>query len=209
MRIVIRGCVVLLLAATLPLLAIAQEAPASDELGEPTLEELYQLLERYKDVEVALADGYIRDPMNMCESADAMGLPASDGGMGIHFFRPDLLAITDIEPRVNGMGTHTDFRQPAILLYEPQEDGSLVLVGAENLVFRDAWYAAGHEGPPTFHGRTWDFMENDPTTELDEAHGFEAHYDLHVWVFRDHPSDVFSPFNPNVTCEYHVAEVQH
>jgi len=31
-------------------------------------------------------------------------------------------------PRVDGSGTHTDFLRPAILIYEPQSDGSLELV---------------------------------------------------------------------------------
>ena len=67
------------------------------------------------------------------------------GAMGIHDFRPDLLGITaPPSPRVNGNGTHTDFRKPSILIYEPQSDGSLKLVAVENLVFRWAWAQAGH-----------------------------------------------------------------
>ena len=66
-----------------------------------------------------------------------MGRPAADGAMGIHYFRPDLLGITaPPAPRVNGTGMHTDFRNPAILIYEPQADGSLDLVAVENLVSR-------------------------------------------------------------------------
>ncbi len=162
--------------------------------------------ERFQDVEVALAEGYIQDPMGMCETAEMMGRPASDGAMGIHYFRPDLLQITAVEPRVNGMGTHTDFSQPGVLLYEPQEDGSMELVGVENVVFRDAWHEAGHTEPPSFAGVPFDYMENDPATELDEAHMFEPHYDLHVWLFRDNPNGMFAQFNPSVTCEHHAGE---
>lgn len=61
---------------------------------------------------------------------------------------------------------------PSILLYEPQADGSLVLVGVENLVFEKAWRAAGNTKPPSFAGRSWDYMKNDPNTPGDEAHGF-------------------------------------
>lgn len=162
--------------------------------------------ERFRDVSVALAEGYIRDPMNTCETADMMGLPAELGAMGIHYFRPDLLQITGVEPRVNGTGTHTDFLQPSVLLYEPQEDGSLVLVGVENVVFEAAWRAVGNQEPPSFNGVSYDYMINDPTTEVDEAHGFEAHFDLHVWVFRENPNGVFEPFNPGVTCRHHRVE---
>lgn len=93
--------------------------------GEPTLEEVRKATVRFKDEKVARAEGYIRDPFNMCETADMMGQPASVGAMGIHFFRPDLLGVTEPpNPRVTGNGTHTDFRTPAVLIYEPQANGS-------------------------------------------------------------------------------------
>ena len=38
--------------------------------SEPTLAEVRQLTERFRDVKVALAEGYIRDPSNMCETAE-------------------------------------------------------------------------------------------------------------------------------------------
>lgn len=170
---------------------------------EPTLEEIRLATQKYRDVNVALEDGYIADPMNLCEMAPMMGRPAEDGGMGIHYFRPDLLGITTIEPRVDGVGTHTDFLQPAVLLYEPQADGSMELIAVENLVFAEAWHAGGNAAPPTLHGVVFDHMMDNPDTDLDEAHMFEEHYDRHVWVHRENPNGVFSPFNPNVSCEHH------
>ena len=122
--------------------------------------------------------------------------------MGIHYFRPDLLGITVTEPRVDGTGIYTDFLNPAVLLYEPQEDGGLELVGIENLVFKDAWEAAGNAEPPVFAAHTFNQMVDDPQTEIDEAHGFAPHYDLHVWVFRENPNGAFEPFNPTVSCEH-------
>jgi hypothetical protein len=169
--------------------------------SEPTLAEVRQLTERFRDVKVALAEGYIRDPSNMCETAEMMGRPAALGAMGIHYFRPDLLGITaPPSPRVNGTGTHTDFRQPSILIYEPEADGSLDLVAVENLVFAEAWRAAGHTERPTFHGVPYDSMSDDPTTPIDEAHMFEPHFDRHVWIYRENPNGVFTPLNPAVSC---------
>ena len=173
-------------------------------MNEPTLEEIRTATNKYKDVNVALAEGYIADPMNICEMATMMGRLAEEGGMGIHYFRPDLLGITATEPRVDGVGTHTDFLQPAVLLYEPQADGSMELIAVENLVFAEAWHAAGNAAPPTFHGVVFDHMVDDPDTELDEAHMFQEHYDRHVWVHRENPNGVFTPFNPNVSCEHHT-----
>lgn len=57
--------------------------------GEPTLAEVRRLTERFRDVNVALAGGYIRDPFDMCETAEMMRRPAALGAMGIHFFWPD------------------------------------------------------------------------------------------------------------------------
>ena len=193
-----------LLHAALLALATQNPAPPSAPPTEPTLDEVRALTERYRDVRVALAEGYIRDPANMCETASMMGRPAKMGAMGIHYFRPDLLGITrPPNPRVDGTGTHTDFRKPAILIYEPQPDGSLTLVAVENLVFAKAWHAAGHRRPPSFHGVDYDWMKDDPATKADEAHMFEPHYDRHVWLFRGNPNGVFAQLNPKVSCAAH------
>lgn len=195
------------LASALALLPAAALAGTTGDPGpaspsEPTLDQVRAAAERFRDVKVALAEGYVRDPMNVCETADLLGQPAKLGAMGLHYFRPDLLGITaPPNPRVDGNGTYTDFNKPAILLYEPQPDGSLKLIGVENLVFEKAWHAAGHKNPPSFHGVLYDRMADDPTTKIDEAHGFMPHYDRHVWVFRDNPNGVFAQYNPNVSCK--------
>jgi len=158
--------------------------------------------ERFRDVKVALAEGYIPAPRSMCETSSMMGRAGPEVAMGVHYFRPDLLGITaPPNPRVDGNGTHTDFLTPAVLIYEPQADGSLQLVAVENLVFKKAWEAAGHRAPPRFMGVPYDDMVDDPATAADEAHGFAPHYDRHVWVYRDNPFGVFAQFNPNVSCE--------
>ena len=178
--------------------------------GEPTLDEVRAATARFQNVKVALAEGYVRDPTDMCDVAPMMGRPAALGGMGIHFFRPDLLGITaPPNPRVDGNGTHTDFRKPGILIYEPREDGTLELVAVENLVFKKAWEAAGNKKLPTFHGVEYDYMFDDTKTSIDEAHNFEPHYDRHVWIYRDNPNGVFTPFNPNVSCRHHKGAKTH
>jgi hypothetical protein len=181
--------------------AVADPGPANK--SEPTLDQVRAAVVKYKDVKAALADGYIQDPSGMCETAAMMGKPAKLGAMGVHYFRPDLLGITaPPNPRVDGNGTYTDFHHPAVLLYEPQADGSMKLIGVENLVFEKAWKAAGHTQPPSFHGVPFDHMVDNPVTPIDEAHGFMPHYDRHVWVIRDNPNGVFAQYNPNVTCKY-------
>ncbi|MFW6089048.1 MAG: hypothetical protein ACODAB_04790 [Gemmatimonadota bacterium] len=195
-----------------PSIAVAQDAPALVPLAavaaEPTLEAVAAATERFKDVNVALAEGFIRDPMNICETAEMLGRPANLGVMGVHYFRPDRLMITATEPLVDGTSLHTDFLEPSILIYEPQADGSLELVAVENLVFKQAWEAAGNPEPPTFQGAEYNLMVDDPATpEIDEAHQFAPHHDLHVWLYRDNPNGMFAQFNPAVSCEHHRVEV--
>lgn len=171
--------------------------------AEPDLATVRSATERFRDVKAALAEGYIPDPMNVCDTADMMGRPKEMGAMGIHYFRPDLLGITaPPNPRVDGKGTHTDFLKPGILIYEPQADGSLELVAVENLVFAKAWHEAGNQRPPSFHGVEFDTMSDDPATAIDEAHMFEPHYDRHVWLYRENPHGVFAQFNPTVSCAH-------
>ena len=183
-------------------LAVAHAIPAfAKGESESELAAVRAATERFKDVKVALAEGYVPAPGNMCETSSMMGRAGPDMAMGVHYFRPDLLGITEApNPRVNGSGTYTDFLKPAILIYEPQADGSLVLVAVENLVFKKAWHAAGHKEPPSFMGVPYDSMADDPATSADEAHNFEPHYDRHVWVHRPNPIGVFAQFNPEVSC---------
>lgn len=179
-------------------------AAASASANDAELMAVRQATERFQDVNVALAEGYIPDPANLCETAEMMGRPPETGAMGIHYFRPDLLGISaPPNPRVTGNGTHTDFLKPAVLIYEPQEDGTLQLVAVENLAFAEAWKAAGNTEPPSFQGVAFDYMVDDPATPLDEGHNFDAHYDRHVWIYRDNPNGMFAQFNPQVSCAHH------
>lgn len=178
--------------------------------AEPSLEAVRAATSRFQDVKVALAEGYVRDPDDHCVTADMVGLPASDGAMGVHYIRMDLLGITGPpNPRVNGVGTHTDFLKPAVLLYEPQADGSLVLVAVENLVFVDSWHKAGNTRVPAYQNVTYDLMADNPATPVDEAHKFEPHYDRHVWLYRSNPRGIFTQFNPAVSCAHHKGAQHH
>lgn len=170
---------------------------------EPSLDQVRQAAERYRDVRVAIAEGYTTD--NKCVTAEMLGFPTEEGAMGLHYVRRDLLGLPD-KPRgrVAGTGTYTDFAKPAMLVYEPQPDGGLELVAVENLVFKKAWEVAGNDKPPSFHGNPYLLLADDPATPLDEAHNYEPHYELHAWVLRDNPLGTHAPFNPNVTCRHNA-----
>jgi hypothetical protein len=183
-------------AALLILLPGCSDASA-DEAG-AALDAIRSETEKYRDVAVAIADGYERDPLDTCETAAHLGQPAELGAMGIHYLRRDLLGITTDENRLDARGTHTDFLQPAALLYEPQADGSLVLVGLENVVSAEAWRAAGNRRPPSFHGVGYHHHLADAMRVIPE------HYDLHLWLYRENPDGLHAQYNRDVSCRHHV-----
>ena len=51
--------------------------------GEPTLDEVRSIAEKYRDVAVAKAEGYTTD--NKCVTAEMLGHPAALGAMGLHY----------------------------------------------------------------------------------------------------------------------------
>src|SRR3546814_19179748 len=70
----------LLIAAALAL------APATaNAADEPGPDAVRAAVERFRDVEVALAEGYVRDPMNKCIAADTIGLPGHPGALVTHY----------------------------------------------------------------------------------------------------------------------------
>lgn len=177
-----------------------QPAPLSPE-AQAEMIAIRQATARYADVQVALADGYVPDPSGMCVSAAMVGAPAELGAMGIHYVHPARLGIS-FPPagKVSGTDAAIDFSKPEVLVYEPQSDGSLKLVATEYMVFQGPWAAAGNKAPPTFHGTPFFAMQDDPATPMDEAHGFEPHYEPHLWTHRDNPLGAYAEFNPAVTC---------
>lgn len=181
----------------------AKNTTLSKEAVAAEIEKVRQATQKYQDVNVALAEGYVPAPPGDCVTAAKEGLPPEWGGMGIHYISPKLLKITGAKPRVHGESTHTDFMHPAILLYEPMADGAMKLVGVENLVFLHAWQAAGNQSAPIFAGRHWDVMADSTSTEQDEAHNFEPHMDQHLYFAKSgDPRDQLNPFHPSVTCEH-------
>ncbi|MEX0681777.1 MAG: hypothetical protein WD097_10390 [Balneolales bacterium] len=183
--------------------AVIQKTYAENPEMAEKLVEIYHATKRFQEVESALEEGYVRDPFNICDTGPMMGWPKFVGAMGVHYVRPDLLGLIPGTERVDGNGLHTDFTNPGILIYEPMEDGSMKLVAIENLVFQEGWHDAGNEGRPEFMGIDYFAMADNPDTEPDEAHKFEPHYDLHMWLYKENPHGLFMPFNPSVSCEYH------
>jgi hypothetical protein len=100
--------------------------------------------------------------------------------MGIHFLNAQLI------------GPVPDPMRPPILVYEPSGD-TLKLVAAEWLIP----LATGIKERPTLFGKPFEgpMMGHEPLMPA----GLH-HYDLHVWLWKENPSGLFSPTNPSVTC---------
>ena len=61
------------------------------------------------------------------------------------------------------------------------------------------------QGASRDHGNEYYKVIDNPLTPVDEAHGFEPHYELHIWLYRQNPAGMFMPFNARVKClgEHH------
>jgi hypothetical protein len=95
------------------------------------------------------------------------------GAQGMHYLNPHL-----VDDRV-------ELLRPELVMYEPQPDGSLQLVGVDYVVPFGAWTG---ESAPTLLGVP--FGRN-------EALGVWA---LHIWAWRPNPSGMFAMWNPRVSC---------
>ena len=106
------------------------------------------------------------------------------GAMGVHFVNPALLT--------DGV---LDATQPEALIYE-FKDGSARLVGVEFIVFASVWHEThALNDPPVLEGHLLQFVDTP------NRFGLPAHYEIHVWAWRDNPNGVFVDWNPRVSCE--------
>jgi hypothetical protein len=135
---------------------------------------------RFKDVTVAQSEGYALQ--FGCVSGD------SAGAMGLHYVNGDL---------VNG-GV-IDATRPQIVIYEPQADGQLKLIGADFLVLAEAWNKK-HTGPPELMGQLFHLFD------APNRFGLPAFYTLHVWAWKENPKGAFVNWHPNVSCQSFVGQ---
>jgi hypothetical protein len=138
--------------------------------------------ERFKDVKVAMAEGYALQ--FGCVSGP------DDGAMGLHYVNGNIVNSGVIDPT-----------RPQIVIYEAMPDGSLKLIGADFLVIADAWNAK-HPGPPELMGQFFHLFE------APNRFGLPAFYTLHVWAWKQNPKGAFVNWHPNVSCESFAGQNQ-
>ena len=128
----------------------------------------------YVDVNAATAAGY--QPFLGCVSGP------DHGAMGYHYVNGALVGDGEL-----------DASRPEVLIYEAS-GGGLQLVGVEFVVIADTWLAH-HDSPPVLEGQSFQFVPSP------NRYGLPAHFELHVWAWRDNPNGAFVDWNNKVTCE--------
>jgi hypothetical protein len=129
---------------------------------------------QFVNVNAAKAAGY--QPFLGCVSGPDHGV------MGYHYVNSALVG--------DGL---LDASRPEVLIYEASGTG-LQLVGVEFVVIADTWLA-NHTSPPVLEGQSFQFVGSP------NRYGLPAHFELHVWAWRDNPNGAFVDWNNKVSCE--------
>jgi hypothetical protein len=132
--------------------------------------------QRFHDVEVAKREGY--GLLFGCVSGD------EHGAMGLHFVNLGLVGDTELDPT-----------RPEIVIYEPRPNGQVRLIGADFLVFKDAWDAEHPNETPQIMGQLLHLFESP------NRFGLPAFYTLHVWAWKDNPTGTFVNWHSKVSCD--------
>jgi hypothetical protein len=188
MSLVHRLAMMSMLSLGIPLLAAAQDDGfAANQLStdnvtpqkkhfSPLIDKVRRGTAKYRDINVALAEGWV--PATPCVSGP------NEGAMGVHFVLPK---------RLDGK---LKAKEPEALIYEPQTDGSMRLVGTEFIVLVPDWEK---DNPPNSRPA----LEGQLTNLVPEPnrYGLPAFYEIHVWAWQDNPKGSFADFNTDVTCD--------
>ncbi|HEV8402049.1 MAG TPA: hypothetical protein VGQ31_03355 [Candidatus Limnocylindrales bacterium] len=142
---------------------------------------------RFHDLDAAKAAGYA------VRVADLNGITCIDnpgtGAMGVHYLDPNLVPELGDPSAPAAVEAAT----PELLVFAPGSGDTERLVALEYLTIKASWDAQ-HAGPPSLFGQTFN------ETPAGNRYGLPAFYSLHAWIWDPNPSDLFSPWNPRVTC---------
>ena len=134
--------------------------------------------ERYADINVAFGEGFVT--ATPCVSGP------DTGAMGVHLVLPSRISDGII-----------DVSAPQALIYEPQPDGSMRLVGVEYIVLASTWTSAHPGGgPPALAGNLLNLIG------APNRYGLPAFFELHVWAWKHNPMGSLADWNTHVTCEH-------
>ena len=161
--------------SAVPARAADEQHDHSGSVSNELVKLVREITEPYKDVAVAKADGY----------ALAFGCVSGpdSGAMGLHYVNMPLVLDGEIDPS-----------RPEIILYEPAANGQVRLVGADYLVFADAWDKT-HSSAPELMGQKFQQFE------APNRFGLPRFYTLHVWAWKENPTGTFVNWHANISCD--------
>ncbi len=137
----------------------------------------------YRNETRAVAAGFV-DVSGCVQAPPIPDFPYS-GAMGHHYVNFDRLEEISVDPS-----------RPEILLYIPNAQGRMELVGVEFAVNAEAWHAIhGAEVYPEVAGKSFD-----PPNPGADSPIVQTSYTLHVWNWVENPDGMFVPFNPALSC---------
>lgn len=186
------SCLLALAAAALVGAAAPRPAQAhGDEtalspVSQARLAEARRATARFHDFRQAVAAGYGPAPVVDLAGKACIDDPTK-GAMGVHYVNGGLLTA------------RLDEREPQALIYEPQPDGAMRLVGAEYIVFEAVWTGARASNPglpavPRLFGQAFHRVPEG------NRYGLPAFYALHAWLWQPNPAGPFEDWNPAVRC---------
>ena len=119
------------------------------------------------------------------------------GAMGIHYVNGSLISGETLLS-----DGQLDPTKPQALIYEPQPNGELKLVGAEFIILASA---LPPNAAPQVNGHLMLYIDG-PTSSRPKAtpnrYGLPALFELHVWAWRDNPQGNFVDWNDHVSCAH-------
>ena len=121
---IVAGCAVALAVAS-----FAAAASLADQRGSPLVDRVRSANDRFKDLSVAVAEGYTAIP---CASG------VDGGAMGVHYVNSKLLQVEV-----------PDLAHPQAVMYEPGPDGKMALIAVEYITFK---------GPASLGGQLFNFI---------------------------------------------------
>jgi hypothetical protein len=172
------ACIAVALATVgAPALAQHDHAAHNPSSMAPLVAKVRSVTSKYADIKVATKEGWV-------QATPCVSSPTA-GAMGIHYVLPERVGDGKIDPA-----------KPEALIYEPQPNGSLRLVGVEYIVIAEDWSKLNKDGgTPSVDGHLMHYVG------APNRYGLPAFYEMHVWAWQHNPNGTFVDFNSKVTCD--------
>ena len=155
--------------------ALAQDHAHGSSVQNALVKVVREITEPYKNVAAAETAGYAL-AFGCVSGPDA-------GAMGLHYVNMPLV----LDGEINAT-------RPEIILYEPAGNGQVRLVGADYLVFADAWDKKNSSAPELMGQKFQQF-------EAPNRFGLPRFYTLHVWAWKNNPTGTFVNWHSNISCD--------